>query len=175
MTAPDDEPSPPVSRFLVRPLVTADLPAVVQIEARSYTPDLRESQAAMLSKMALFRAGALGCFEGDDLCGYAFALPWRAGTLIGVGQVVDALPEDADVMYIHDVVVAPAHRRRGAASALVGKIVRVAIALHLGRFALVAVQGSEPFWQRSGFAPAGTLEYLPGVRATRMEMTVTGG
>jgi GNAT superfamily N-acetyltransferase len=167
----DNETAPsPDSRFRVRPLVTSDLPALFRIEADSYTPDLRESEAAILSKMALFRAGALGCFDSAGMCGYAFALPWRAGTLVAVAQVLDALPAQPDVMYIHDMVVAPAHRHQGVASTLLAEIVRLAAALDLDRFSLVAVQGSEPFWERSGFAASGTLEYVPGVRATRMEM-----
>lgn len=170
MTASDDEAPAPGSRFQVRPLVTADLPALFRIEADAYRPELRESEAAILAKLALFRAGALGCFDTDHLCGYAFALPWRAGAVIGIAQVLDALPDEPDVMYIHDMVVAPEHRQRGVASTLLAEIVRVADALHLDRFSLVAVQGSEPFWRRAGFAAAGTLEYAPGVSATRMEM-----
>jgi GNAT superfamily N-acetyltransferase len=161
--------STPTSRLHVRPLVTADLPDLFRIERESYTPELRESEAAVLSKMALFRAGTLGCFDGDEMCGYAFALPWRRGTLISVAQVLDVLPADPDVMYIHDMVVAPGHRRRHVASTLLAEIMRLAEALNLGAFALVAVQGSEPFWERAGFAPAGTCEYVPGVQATRME------
>jgi GNAT superfamily N-acetyltransferase len=160
----------PTGRLHVRPLVTADLPDLFRIERDAYTPELRESEAAVLSKMALFRAGTLGCFDRGQMCGYAFALPLRRGTLVGVAQVLDVLPADPDVMYIHDMVVAPGHRRRHVASTLLAEIVRLAGALNLGAFALVAVQGSEPFWQRAGFTPTGTCEYVPGVRATRMEL-----
>lgn len=156
--------------FHVRPLVTADLPALFRVEEGSYTPDLRETEPAVLSKMALFRAGSLGCFHDDELCGYAFALPWKAGTLIGVAEVLTALPDPPDVLYIHDLVVAPGHRRRGVASTLVAAIVRLADALHLDRLALVAVQNSEPFWERMGFVRLDRFEYVPGQGATRMEM-----
>jgi GNAT superfamily N-acetyltransferase len=168
----DNHVAEPGARLRVRPLVSADLPDLIRIDGESYAPELRESEAAFLSKLVLFRAGALGCFDGDQMCGYAFALPWKAGTLIGVAQVLDALPADPDVMYVHDMVVAPACRRRGVASTLLGEIARVAEALHLSRFALVAVQGSEPFWQRAGFQAVETFEYVPGVAATKMEMTV---
>ncbi len=152
----------------VRPLLTSDLPAVVRIERDSYVPALRESDAAFLSKMTLFGAGALGCFDGAELCGYAFALPMRAGSVIAVAQVLDELPAGPDTMYIHDMVVAPAHRRRGVASLLLDHIARLADSLGLARFALVAVQGSEPFWQRFGFEPRERFEYVPGVTATKM-------
>jgi len=155
----------------IRPLTTADLPRVQRIEADSYRADLREGEAPLLAKMALFRAGALGCFDGEELCGYAFALPWRTGQLIAVAQIVETLPDHPDVMYVHDMVVAPAHRRKGVASLLFGEIARLAAKFDLPRFALVAVQGSEPFWQRLGFEEVEAFEYVPGVAATTMTMT----
>ena len=162
----------PRGRPRVRPLVSADLAEIARIERESYPPELREGEAALLSKMALFRAGALGCFDGGRMCGYAFALPWKAGTLIGVGQVLDALPAEPDIMYVHDMVVDPACRRQGVASTLFGEIARLADLLKLARFVLVAVQGSAAFWQRLGFHAVESFDYLPGVAATRMEMTV---
>ena len=171
--AATDERSPsPSGRLRVRPLVSADLAEIARIERESYPPELREGEAALLSKMALFRAGALGCFDGGRMCGYAFALPWKAGTLIGVGQVLDALPAEPDIMYVHDMVVDPACRRQGVASTLFGEIARLADLLKLARFVLVAVQGSAAFWQRLGFHAVESFDYLPGVAATRMEMTV---
>jgi hypothetical protein len=92
-------PAPSPRVFEVRPLVTANLPELFRVQAQSFAPEYRESEAALLSRMALFRAGALD----------------------------------------------------------------------LDRLSLVAVQGSEAFWQRSGFAPVATLEYVPGSPATRME------
>lgn len=156
----------------MRPLVTADLPDIVGIERESYPPELRESEAAFLSKMAVFRAGALGCWDEAQLCGYAFALPWTAGALVGVAQIIDQLPPAPDVLYLHDMVVAPARRRMGVASRLFGEIRRLAGALHLPHLSLVAVQGSEPFWQRLGFAPIERIEYVPGIAATRMGQTL---
>ncbi len=159
-----------MSERRVRPLLARDIPDLLRIDHESYIPELRESEAAFLSKMALFRAGALGCFDGNDMCGYVFALPWRGPAVVGIAQVLDALPADPDVMYIHDLVVAPACRGRHVASTLLDEILRLAESLHLDRFALVAVQGSEPFWARAGFAPTATFEYVPGVQATRMEL-----
>ena len=147
MAAPDGSAAPPPG-LAVRPLLPSDLPAIRRIERQSYAPSLRESEPAFLSKMRLFPAGAVGCFAGDDLCGYAFALPWMRSATIGVAQVIDALPARPDVMYIHDMVVAPARRRQRVASTLLTEVLRIASALSFDRLALVAVQGSEPFWRR---------------------------
>ena len=163
---------PAADRLHVRPLVISDLPDLHRIEGESYIAPLRESEAAFLSKMALFRAGSLGCFDAAGMCGYAFALPWNSASVIAVAQVVDALPARPDLMYIHDMVVAPAHRRRHVASTLLAEILRVAGRLDLHRVGLVAVQDSEPFWRRAGFTPAGRFEYVPGVPGTKMEMAV---
>lgn len=152
----------------VRPLRASDLSDIRRIERESYVPELRESDAAMRSKMALFPAGALGCFDGAEMSGYCFALPWRGLTPIGVAEVLEGLPADPDVMYIHDMVVSAARRRQGVASALLAEIVRLAGERQLDRLTLVAVQGSEPFWARAGFSAAATLEYVTGVRGTIM-------
>ncbi len=151
----------------VRSLDTADLPDIIRIERQSYPPGLRESEAALLSKMALFRAGALGCWDEAGMCGYAFALPWRADALVGVAEVIEALPAAPDVLYIHDMVVAPDRRRTGVASTLLRELLRLARALDLGRLTLVAVQGSEPFWEKAGFEAVERIEYA-GLPATRM-------
>ena len=155
--------------FQVRPLVTSDLPDLIRIDRDSYSPQLRESEEAFLSKMALFRAGSLGCFDGDEMCGYAFALPWTSDGVIGVGQVLEALPVQPAVMYLHDMVVAPARRRQGVASRLLAEIAELARRLALDRVVLVAVQGSEPVWQHLGFRVMEQFEYVPGAPASRME------
>lgn len=122
--------------------------------------------------MALFRGGSLGCFDGDEMCGYVFALPWVADSVIGVGEVLEALPDHPAVMYLHDMVVAPARRRQGIAARLLGEIVRLAGRLAFDRLALVAVQGSEAFWEHAGFRIVERFEYVPGVPASRMEMVL---
>ena len=65
-----------------------------------------------------------------------------------------ALPEDADIYYIHDLAVLPLARGGGAASACVHRLAAHARAAGFARMALVAVGNSAGFWQRQDFREA---------------------
>ncbi len=156
--------------FRIRPLVRDDLPDLLRIDRESYRPEFRESDAAFLAKIALFPAGCLGCFQERAMCGYVFALPWTATRLIGVGELVQSLPDRPDVMYLHDMVVDPDWRGRRVAALLLAEITRLAASLDLHRIVLVAVQDSEPFWQHAGFRIVERFDYVPGTPASRMAL-----
>jgi N-acetylglutamate synthase-like GNAT family acetyltransferase len=57
-----------------------------------------------------------------------------------------------DCYYIHDLCVLPWAQGAGVGGALCERVLHVARTLGLESTFLVAVQGSAPFWQRSGFA-----------------------
>src|SRR4051812_18490252 len=152
----------------LRGLTAADLPQLHRLEAETYLPALHESDAAFLRLLELFPAGAIGVFDGAELCAYAFGLPLRAGTVLALKAPLDALPADADMFYIHDVAVGARHRGRGFARLLVDELLRRAQAGGFRTSELVSVQGSAPFWQRFGFERVAEFEYAPGAPATRM-------
>ena len=58
-----------------------------------------------------------------------------------------------DTLYLHDMAVLPALAGQGlAAKALLAPLWRGAVARGLTRSALVAVQGSQGYWERHGYA-----------------------
>ena len=63
-----------------------------------------------------------------------------------------APPGAADTLYLHDLAVLPQLAGRGLAQALLAWLHGQALAHGLRRAALVSVQGSQPFWQRQGYA-----------------------
>ena len=63
-----------------------------------------------------------------------------------------APPGAADTLYLHDLAVLPQLAGRGLAQALLARLHGQALAHGLRRAALVSVQGSQPFWQRQGYA-----------------------
>ena len=63
-----------------------------------------------------------------------------------------APPGAADTLYLHDLAVRPQLAGRGLAQALLALLHGQALAHGLQRAALVSVQGSQPFWQRQGYA-----------------------
>ena len=57
-----------------------------------------------------------------------------------------------DTLYLHDLAVRPELAGQGAAALLLHSLWQDAIGRGLHRSALVAVQGSQGFWQRHGYA-----------------------
>ena len=152
----------------LRRLTRDDLPQIHRLEAATYLPSLHESDEAFLRIIDLFPDGAVGVFDADELCAYAFAVPLRAGSILELRAPLRELPHDADMFYIHDVAVGERHRGRGFATRLVEAMLDLARARRLRTSELVSVQGSAPFWQRFGFQRIGEFEYAPGAPATKM-------
>src|SRR5205809_6209465 len=152
----------------LRPLTHADIAAVHDLEVEAYAESLLVSDEALLSLIALFPNGAIGAFDDKGLCGFVFALPLRAGTILDLQAPLDAIPSNADVFYIHDIAVAQRGRGRGIGGRLAAHAIDVGRAGGFTRAELVSVQGSAPFWERFGFRAARTFEYAPGAPAVQM-------
>jgi ribosomal protein S18 acetylase RimI-like enzyme len=153
--------------IVLRPLTADDLPEIHRLEAETYLPILHESDEAFLRLIALFPEGALGLFEGYELCAYAFALPWRSGVVLELQSPPGELPPGADVFYIHDVAVGERYRGRGLARRLVEELLRIAVGRGFRRSELVSVQDSAPFWRQFGFELVAEFEYA-GAPAAKM-------
>jgi len=146
--------------LVFREMAPADLPAVLALQAQCYGPEFLESAQAFEAKLRA--AAALGtCWlasrAGQPLA-YAVSLPLCPETLPALDAPQCALPAEPQLLYLHDMAVAPAGRAMGVARRLLALLEARAQALGLGRMGLVAVQGSLPYWQRHGFAP---LQQLP--------------
>ena len=123
----------------LRRLDAADLDLVEAIERESYrTPWSRSMFDAELRKPSSL---ALGAFTGDDaLVGYAF-----------VSRYVDA-------WHVMNVAVADAFRRRGIASALLGRLFEVTESDSRRGYTLevrVSNVGAIQLYERLGFEPRG--------------------
>jgi GNAT superfamily N-acetyltransferase len=153
---------------IVRHLVVSDVPAVASLEAEAYEPSLHESSEAFTRLIELFDEGALGAFDEGGLCGYAFGVPLRAGSVLELRTPLAEIPADADMFYVHDVAVATRCRGRGVGRALAARLIAVGESRGFRRFELVSVQGSAPFWARFGFSAVREFEYAPGAAAVAM-------
>ena len=152
----------------VRSLTAADIAAIADLETVVYEPSLHVSDAAFLRLIALYPEGALGCFDDNGLCGYAFGVPLRAGSILDLRTPLAVVPEDADMFYIHDVAVAPRCARTGLGRKLVRHLLDLARSRGFTRAELVSVQGSAPFWERFGFRAVREFEYAAGVPSVQM-------
>jgi hypothetical protein len=78
-----------------RTLTDDDIAGLHRLEAESYLPSLHESDEAFMRLIELFPEGALGCFDDEGLCGYAFGVPLKAGWTLELRTPLEKVPDDA--------------------------------------------------------------------------------
>ncbi len=131
-----------------RAMVPADLDAVEALGDRVH-PGLPESRAVFAERLALFPEGCIVLPGARGILGYGVSHPIRPGAPPPLDTLLGALPLEAAQYYIHDVVVAPEARGRGAAGAGVERL--LGQAARYPTTALVSVYGTARFWRRFGF------------------------
>lgn len=151
-----------------RPMRVEDLDAVVETARLSF-PDHPEDRACFQNRLALYPRG---CFvlaaEDAPAKGYLIAYPWRADAAPALNCLIEGLPVDAEVLYLHDLALHPEARGGGATGAIVERLAEQAVEDGWPAIALVAVNDAAGFWARHGFhvrdAP-GMAEKLAGYGA----------
>lgn len=154
---------PPVT---IRPMLSADLAAVLRVQAACYPPAMQEADSVVKARLAAAGATCLAASDADGVCGYLFAYPSRLGRVTDLGSTFEPAP-DADTLYLHDLAVDPRALGRGLARALVEHLLDLGRGMGLSHAALVSVQDSTRFWNGFGFAAratddAGLLTYPAG-------------
>lgn len=142
----------------LRPLTSADLPAILHIQRQCYAPHLVEAADVLISKITVALAGPIPTAWGAEnaareLLAYAIAYPLNP-TAHPPRWNVPTHPEHlvhATHLYIHDIAVSPAARRQGLAERLMAQLLAQCPTLNLAHAALVAVQGAHAYWQQQGF------------------------
>jgi len=126
-------------KFAIRLAQASDLPAVIDLEGRSFTdPWSDESLRAELTCDDL-RLPLICEFEGH-LCGYMMA--WRV----------------VDQIHILNLATEPAQRRRGIASLLLARAAQEARQWGIREFTLEVRRSNEPglqFYRKHGFCEVG--------------------
>lgn len=138
-----------------RPMAAADIAAVSAL-ADHVHPLYPERRAVLEEKLRLFPGGCFVLVRQDGsgqehVAGYCFSHPWVEGAPPALDTFLGALPERPTTTFIHDMTLGASARGQGQALALVPRLVAMTKAQGFRRIALVAVNGSEPFWQRAGF------------------------
>lgn len=144
-------PSP--SALIWRPMTAADLDGVVDVARLSF-PDHFESRACFENRLALSPAMSFVLAGADDAVrGYLFAYPWKGQTAPALNTLIEAIPAEADLIYLHDLALDPAVRGGGHTRSIVERLVDQVRADGWTKIALVAVNDATTFWQRMGFQP----------------------
>ena len=168
-------------QVVVRTMQQADLPAVVKIQDNCYSDTLFESPDLVALRLASHPSW---CWVAEhaladgsaNVLAYLFSYPSLDGKVAKLGSKF-AQYRQANVLYLHDMAVSDSARGFGLAQQLLVHAQAQALANGLTRLALVAVQGSVPYWQRQGFtvkqldddAAALALASYTGQHATYMQ------
>ncbi|MBS0529945.1 MAG: GNAT family N-acetyltransferase [Proteobacteria bacterium] len=132
-------------------MTAADLAAVSDLAAAIH-PDYPEDDAVFAERLRLYPAGCHVLARGPVLEAYAVSHPWIDRQPPSLNDLLGAMPGRPSTYYIHDLALAPAARGSGAGRAIVAQLAAQARSEALPTLSLVAVHGSERFWQRQGFA-----------------------
>ncbi|MBV2128742.1 GNAT family N-acetyltransferase [Arsukibacterium indicum] len=135
----------------IRLIKPADIMAVVALQDSCYSDALYESPALLQQRLSV---AADSCWLAENangqLLAYLFSYPSINGHITPLASAFapSTLPQ---LLYLHDMAVSPAARGLGLASRLLATAQQHALSQGLTKLALVAVQGSVPYWQRQGF------------------------
>ncbi|MDR3398674.1 MAG: GNAT family N-acetyltransferase [Pandoraea sp.] len=135
-----------------------DLSQVLAVQAQAYHDLMHESEATLASRLTLSPSTCWVAVDTDadaadaPVAGYLFTHPWRIAAPPPLDTVLDTLPDTPDCWYVHDMALAPRTRGAGVASRLYAAALASAQSLGLRVSALVAVQQSQGFWARFGYA-----------------------
>jgi GNAT superfamily N-acetyltransferase len=152
----------------IRQLTGDDLPQVLLVQEDCYPPALLEDEETFSCRLFLFPEGCLGAFEGGRLVAYVFSHPWSSGEIVPLHASPGALPGAPDCVYIHDLAVMRPWRKRGIADLLLTRLFDLAHSCSLENVGLVAVNRSEPYWEKYRLRRSHSITYTEGVPATYM-------
>ena len=138
-----------------RPMTQADLDRVAEIAAIGF-PDHFEGRDCFAERLALNPSGCRVLQTGEAIEGYLVAYPWRREAAPALNTLIEAIPTDPEVLYLHDLALTPAVRGQGWSKPAVADVVGMARAAGLPALALVAVNDAVAFWRGHGFEVSDT-------------------
>lgn len=146
-----------------RAMTEADLDGVVEVAKVSF-PDHPEDRVCFANRLEL---NPSGCFvlsdEAGHVSGYLVAYPWKRNAAPALNVLIDALPEDAETLYLHDLALHPSTRGGGYTRPVIEGLAKAAREQGYRLVSLVAVNNASGFWARNGFEirnPPGMAEKL---------------
>lgn len=131
-------------------MTAADLDRVAGIAVIGF-PNHFEGRDCFENRLALNPAGCFVLQTPGGLEGYLVAYPWTRDAAPTLNTLIEAIPADAGVLYLHDLVLTPAMRGQGWSRPAVAAVVDLARASGRTTIALVAVNDAVDFWRGHGF------------------------
>jgi GNAT superfamily N-acetyltransferase len=128
-----------------------DIDAVVEVARLSF-PDHFEDRACFQNRLALYPRGCFILADGDAPAqGYLIAYPWRAESAPPLNTVIEGLPAEPALIYLHDLALHPEARGGGVTGQIIQRLAEQAAEDSWPAIALVAVNDAVGFWSRHRF------------------------
>jgi GNAT superfamily N-acetyltransferase len=134
-----------------RTMTGFDLPNVEAIAAHVH-PGFFEAPSVLAEKRLLYPNGAYLLEIGLRPVGYLLSHPWTLGVIPALNAPLGQLPAQANSFYIHDLALLPIAQGIGAARYMIDALTKHALVCGFSTMSLVAVNASQPFWEKHGFA-----------------------
>jgi ribosomal protein S18 acetylase RimI-like enzyme len=148
------------------------LEGVLSVQEISYLPLFHENAESFVSKMKLSPSTCYGVLDEGKLIAFGISFPWFNNLSVEFNSSLEMKSTKPDIMYIHDISVAPDYRCLGLGEAIFKRILDSALEKGLNEVVLVAVQGSSTFWSRFGFTILESQVNGYGVEAVKMVLRV---
>lgn len=143
-----------------RTMTSYDLKDVEEIASKVH-PTLYEHPDVLAERQQLYHNGCYVLELGDKAVGYVLSHPWRSDSLPELNTELGKLPDTPDTYYLHDLALLPVARRLGTASQIVQALIKHATARGFPTIRLIAVNNSQSFWEKHGFAVEDAPDLIP--------------
>jgi ribosomal protein S18 acetylase RimI-like enzyme len=132
-------------------MTAADLAEVQRISDVIH-PDYPERDEVVAEKLMLSPSTHFMAVNTRNVVrGYAVSYPWLANDMPRLDKYIRKIPDDASVLYIHDVALMPSARGSGLVPDLLKRLSAEARMQNLKELTLAAMYGSEAAWFQHGF------------------------
>lgn len=139
-------------------------------EGLIYPPEFWESHESYRRRLAQFPEGCWACVnDKDEVLGYMFCHPWD-DTFVPLDCRTLEIPKNPTCLYVHDIAVIPAWRRKGIATTFIDMAKKIAIKHGFERLKGVSVLGSLTHWQKCGFIAVEEIPYGENHKGTIIEL-----
>lgn len=135
----------------IRSMRLDDIDGVIKVQAECYTSVAPESVDSLASKLKLAPQYSLVAIRSEQVVAYLLAHPWIQGSVPKLDTVLTSLPECQNLFYLHDLAVGLRARGERLGERLVTEVLGRARTRGFALSGLIAVQASQPFWERFGF------------------------
>jgi len=134
----------------IAPMEPGDIPEAVAIQAQAYPASLQEEAAVFAARLALSPSFCFTARRAGAMAGYLIAHGWERANPPAIGTLAGSVGA-SEVLYIHDLAIAPDARGLRMGVQLVARAFDAARASGLCEAELVAVEDAHGFWHRLGF------------------------